>query len=74
MRREPRCGLGIPFGNQRRDVGFAWPLSVMRDIPIVVVDGSPDVVEKTIAGVKSCVATSSFELASVLDTLEPDEG
>jgi CheY-like chemotaxis protein len=48
--------------------------SVTRDIPIVFVDGSPDVAERTIARVKSGVAMSSFEPASVLDTLVPDEG
>jgi CheY-like chemotaxis protein len=45
--------------------------SVTRDIPLVFVDGSADVAEKTIARVKSGVVTSSFELASVLDKLVP---
>lgn len=45
---------------------------ITRDIPIVFVDGSPDVAEKTIARVKSGVAASSFELAAVLNTLVPE--
>jgi CheY-like chemotaxis protein len=65
--------LFLKASRSRETAAALQSRSVTRDIPIVFVDGSRDVAEKIIARVKSSVATSSFELASVLDNLVPDE-
>jgi type III secretion system FlhB-like substrate exporter len=65
--------LFLKASRSRETAAALQSRSITRDIPIVFVDGSPDVAEKTIARVKSGVPTSSFELASVLDNLVPDD-
>ncbi|MCE5193401.1 MAG: hypothetical protein ABFD13_07005 [Candidatus Cryosericum sp.] len=44
-----------------------------RDIPIVLVDGSPATVEKVLARTASATATSSFDLSTALQTLVPKD-
>ena len=45
--------------------------SATRDIPVVVVDGTPAVTERMLARHEAAVATTSFDLSSVLAELLP---
>ena len=47
--------------------------SATRDIPVVVVDGAPAVTERMLARNQAAVATTSFDLPSVLAELVPAE-
>ncbi|MEN6551146.1 MAG: hypothetical protein ABFC79_04750 [Candidatus Cryosericum sp.] len=47
--------------------------SATRDIPVVVVDGAPAITERMMARNQATVATTSFDLPSVLSELVPGE-
>ncbi|MEN6551148.1 MAG: hypothetical protein ABFC79_04760 [Candidatus Cryosericum sp.] len=47
--------------------------SATRDIPVVVVDGAPAITERMMARNQAAVATTSFDLPSVLSELVPEE-
>ena len=47
--------------------------SATRDIPVVVVDGAPAVTERMLARGQATIATTSFDLPSVLAELVPPE-